>query len=53
MHDQVSNDFNSYKNVSLHKEWRFPFRISSVNVTKSAENGGLLYSNRFSLEKFS
>ena len=26
--------------LSLHKKWSFPLRISSVNVTKSAENSG-------------
>ena len=26
------------RNLTLHKKWSFPFRISSVNVTKSAGN---------------
>ena len=30
--------------ASLHKKWSFPFRISSVNVTKSAGNS-LLWRN--------
>ena len=28
--------------VSLHKEWNFPLRISSINVTKSAVSSGLV-----------
>ena len=32
----VSNNLASNLNLSLHKIWSFPLRISSVNVTKSA-----------------
>ena len=29
--------------LTLHKKWRFPLRISIVNVTKSAGNCGFVY----------
>ena len=31
--------------LSLHKQWSFPFRVSSVNMTKSARNCGFAYIN--------
>ena len=36
----VSNNLASNLNLSLHKIWSFPLRISSVNVTKSAFSCG-------------
>ena len=35
-----SNMENRQRSKTLHKKWNFPLRISSVNLTKSAENCG-------------
>ena len=35
-HNIIQNQFNS--KLTLHKKWSFPWRISSVNVIKSAGN---------------
>ena len=37
---KTSQRLDLYIQVSLHKKWSFPLRISLVNVTKSAENCG-------------
>ena len=34
----VTNSMSEDKDNSLYKKWSFPWRISSVNVTKSAES---------------
>ena len=41
-------------NYALHKRWSFPLRISSVNVTKSAENCwfGHIYRKKSLMENF-
>ena len=36
----ISNKHFFDKTIPLHKKWNFPFRISSVNVTKSTGNCG-------------
>ena len=33
---------NTYRYISLHKKWSFPFRISLIDVTKSAVNSNLI-----------
>ena len=40
MTGQVTDSWNQEQFVSLYKKWSFPFRISSVNVTKSAVSCG-------------
>ena len=37
--------FHGTHHLTLHKKWRFPLRISSVNLTKSAGNCGFGHIN--------
>ena len=36
----IESVVHAWSNLTLHKKWSFPFRISSVNVTKYAGNCG-------------
>ena len=40
VHTKVIQDAHVCVNLTLHKKWSFPLKISSLNVTKSAGNCG-------------